>query len=148
MVNAFVDQPLQPAILRAMGKPAAKSGDNVIGLDTHIVLVPSPAGPAPMPMPMPFSGQLVSELSDDVRVQNQPAAVQGSRATNLPPHVPAGGLFQKPPGNEGVVITGSQTVRINSRPAARDADTVATCNDPADAPNGTVRAVSTVRIGG
>jgi len=38
------------------GKPAAKQGDLVVGIDTHIVMVPSPAGPVPTATPMPFSG--------------------------------------------------------------------------------------------
>jgi len=39
-----------------MGNPAAKEGDKVVGVDTHIVMIPSPAGPIPTPTPMPFNG--------------------------------------------------------------------------------------------
>jgi hypothetical protein len=45
------------------------------------------------------------------------------------------------------VITGAARVLINNKPAARDSDTAMTCNDPADAPNGTVVASSTVLVG-
>jgi uncharacterized Zn-binding protein involved in type VI secretion len=40
------------------------------------------------------------------------------------------------------------TVKINGKAAARNGDTVETCNDPVDAPMGTVVAVGTVNIGG
>ena len=42
---------------------------------------------------------------------------------------------------------GSATVKINGKAAARNGDPALTCNDPADAPVGTVVAVGTVLIG-
>jgi uncharacterized Zn-binding protein involved in type VI secretion len=90
---------------------------------------------------------LVDALSNDVHLEDQPAAVQGSKAKNLPPHIPTGGPFQKPPSNEATVQMGSQTVLINDKPAARLGDTALTCNDPADAPLGTIIAAGTVLIG-
>ena len=53
-----------------------------------------------------------------------------------------------PPTNQGTIITGSATVNINSKAAARSGDTAITCNDPVDMPVGTVVAVGTVNIGG
>ncbi|UCC16610.1 MAG: PAAR domain-containing protein, partial [Dehalococcoidales bacterium] len=76
-----------------------------------------------------------------------PAATVNSIAINTPPHVPQGGPFQKPPMNQGKITMGSSTVFINGKPAARAGDTVMTCNDPVDAPVGSVMAVSTVLIG-
>jgi uncharacterized Zn-binding protein involved in type VI secretion len=73
--------------------------------------------------------------------------VQGSTATNTPSHLPQGGPFQMPPSNRATVQTGSSSVRIEGKPAARQGDTATTCNDPADAPVGTVLAAGTVRIG-
>ncbi len=131
-----------------MGKPAAKQGDQVVGTDIHIVMIPSPSGTVPTPLPHPFVGQLDGSLSSDVKIQGKPAAVQGSTATNSPSHVPQGGSFQKPPGNKATVQLGSATVLINGKPAARAGDTALTCGDPADAPVGAVVAVSTVLIGG
>jgi uncharacterized Zn-binding protein involved in type VI secretion len=131
-----------------MGQPAAKQGDQVVATDTHIVMIPSPGGPVPTPLPHPFVGQLDGSLSDDVNIENKPAAVQGSTATNTPSHIPQGGPFQKPPSNKGTVQLGSNTVLINGKPAARNGDKVMTCNDPADLPVGTVVAVGTVLIGG
>lgn len=130
-----------------MTKPAAKRGDRIVGVDTHIVMVPSPGGPVPTPMPMPFAGALSSELSQDVQIENKPAAVVGSVAMNSPAHVPPGGPFQKPPANKGTIQMGSQTVKINDKQAARLGDAAITCNDPADAPQGTVIAAGSVLVG-
>lgn len=131
-----------------MGNPAAKMGDQIIGTDIHIVLIPSPGGPIPTPLPTPFSGQLQLDLSTDVMIEGKPAATMGSKAVNSPPHIPAGGPFQTPPKNQGEVMVGSTTVMINGKQAARMGDMAKTCNDPVDLPVGQVVAVSTVMVGG
>lgn len=118
--------------------------------DTHVVLVPSPGGPTPTPLPHPFAGQLVEGLSSDVLIDGLPAAVVGSAAQNMPPHVPTapGTGFQTPPSNRGTVQAGSATVLVNGKGAARVGDTVVTCNDPADLPVGSIVSGSgTVLIG-
>jgi uncharacterized Zn-binding protein involved in type VI secretion len=127
-----------------MSRPAARRGDPVIGVDTHIVLVPSPGGPAPTPLPHPFAGQLAENLSPDVVIAGAPAATVGSIAHNHPPHIPTlpGTAFQRPPTNRGSVRTGSASVLVNGRPLARQGDTVVTCNDPVDLPVGTITAGS------
>jgi uncharacterized Zn-binding protein involved in type VI secretion len=130
-----------------MGQPAAKQGDKVVAVDTHIVMIPSPGGPVPTPLPSPFNGMIMGNLSSNVKIMGMPAATVGSTADNLPPHIPAGGPFQKPPTNKGQIMTGSPTVKINGKPAARNGDTAMTCNDPVDAPIGKVIAVGTVMIG-
>lgn len=131
-----------------MGQPAAKQGDTVVGVDTHIFMIPAAAGaPVPTPLPSPFNGILQLNLSTNVLIGGLPAATVGSRATNTPPHLPQGGPFQKPPTNLGEIITGSPTVMINGKPAARAGDTARTCNDPVDLPVGTVVAAGTVLIG-
>jgi len=127
--------------------PAAKKGDTVVGVDTHIVMIPSPGGPVPTPLPSPFNGVLQDALSADVLLENQPAATKDSKAKNTP-HIPAGGPFQSPPKDEGTIQMGSSSVLINDKAAARAGDTAMTCNDPADAPNGVVVAAGTVMIGG
>ena len=131
-----------------MGNPVAKMGDQVVATDIHIVMVPTPGGPVPVPLPSPFTGQLMLDLSTDVMIQGMPAAVVGSKAINMPPHIPAPGPFQSPPKNQGEVILGSATVMINGKPAARMGDMAKTCNDPADLPVGQVIAISTVMAGG
>lgn len=130
-----------------MGQPAAKQGDQITAVDTHIIMIPSPGGPVPTPVPLPFSGMINGNLSSNVKIMGMAAATQGSTADNLPPHIPPGGPFQKPPSNKGQIMTGSATVMINGKPAARNGDTAQTCNDPVDAPVGTVIAVGTVMIG-
>ena len=128
--------------------PAAKLGDQVIATDTHIILVPSPGGPVPTPTPMPFAGMITGGTSTNVLIESKPAATLGSTATNLPPHIPVGGPFAKPPSNQGTIMSGSATVLINNKPAARTGDQALTCNDPVDLPVGTVVATGTVIIGG
>ncbi|MDD9947852.1 MAG: hypothetical protein OXU20_42830, partial [Myxococcales bacterium] len=41
---------------------AAKHLDLVVGVDTHIVMVPTPAGPVPTPLPQPFVGMVFDEF--------------------------------------------------------------------------------------
>ena len=134
-----------------MGQPAAKQGDRVTALDTHLVLVPAPPGPpVPTPLPHPFSGVINGGLSSDVWILGLPAATVDSTAQNLPPHLPTppGTAFQRPPPNQATIRLGSTTVRVNGKPAARNGDRAMTCNDPSDLPAGTVVAVGTVLIGG
>lgn len=133
-----------------MGQPAAKQGDQIVAVDTHIVLVPSPGGPVPTPLPHPFSGIINGALSSNVKIMGMPAATVDSTADNTPPHLPTppGTSFQSPPGNKASIMVGSQTVKINGKAAARNGDTAETCNDPANLPAGTVIAVGTVLIGG
>lgn len=130
-----------------MGQPAAKQGDHITALDTHIVLIPSPGGPVPTPLPHPFNGLLDGNLSTNVNIMGLPAATVGSTADNMPPHIPQGGPFQVPPTNQGQIMSGSATVMINGKPAARAGDTAMTCNDPAPLPAGTIVATGTVMIG-
>lgn len=130
-----------------MGKPAAKQGDKVVAVDTHVIMTPSPGGPVPTPTPMPFNGVLSGNLSRGVLIENKPAATEGSTADNTPAHVPAGGPFQKAPSNKGSVKAGSGVVLIENKRAARTGDPAITCNDPADAPGGTVVGSGTVLVG-
>ena len=131
-----------------MGQPAAKQGDQITATDIHIILVPSPGGPVPTPTPLPFIGNIVGGVSSNVLILGMPAATVDSTAINTPPHIPAGGPFQKPPTNQGRIIMGSLTVQINGKAAARNGDPAMTCNDPVDAPVGTViSTTATVLIG-
>lgn len=131
-----------------MGQPAAKQGDRVVGVDTHIVMVPG-TPPVPTPLPHPFAGIISGGLSTDVKISGRPAATVGSTADNTPPHLPTapGTTFQRPPANKATIQQGSQTVKINGKPAARTGDKALTCNDPADQPAGTVVAAGNVMIG-
>jgi uncharacterized Zn-binding protein involved in type VI secretion len=72
-----------------------------------------------------------------------------STADNTPPHIPTppGTAFQSTPANKATIKTGSATVKINGKMAARNGDTAETCNDPADLPVGQVIASGSVLIG-
>lgn len=130
--------------------PAAKQNDQVIAVDMHIVLVPSPSGTVPTPLPHPFSGMLNGNLSPNVNIDHMAAATLGSTASNQPPHIPTppGTAFQIPPTNQATIIQGSGTVFINGKPAARISDTVQTCAEPVPNTAGKIVGFSTVNIGG
>src|SRR5258707_2405210 len=115
-----------------MRQPAAKQGDQIIGFDMHIVMVPSPSGQIPAPLPHAFTGVINGGLSGDVKIMGLSAATVGSTADNIPPHVPQppGLSFQKQPSNKATIQMGSPTVRINGKMAARHGDPALTCNDP------------------
>lgn len=129
-----------------MGQPAAKQGDRITATDIHLIQPPGPT--SPVPVPHPFSGIIDGNLSGDVKIEGRAAATVNSTATNTPPHIPQGGTFVVPPKNRATIITGSLTVSINGRQAARAGDTALTCNDPVDMPVGQVVAQGTVSIGG
>jgi len=120
-----------------MGQPAAKMGDKIVAVDTHIFMIPKPI-PTPTPLPSPFNGTLSTGLSTNVNIEGKAAATVNSGAVNMPPHMPQGGPLQKPASNQGKIIMGSATVMINGKPAARLGDTAMTCNDPVDLPVGKV----------
>src|SRR2546426_24498 len=132
-----------------MGQPAAKKGDQIVAVDTHIVMVPAAPSPVPTPLPHPFAGIIHGGLSGDVNIMGMPAATVDRTADNTPPHIatPPGTSFQAPPSNKATIKIGSPTVKINGKMAARNGDTAETCNDPSDLPAGTVIAVGTVLIG-
>jgi uncharacterized Zn-binding protein involved in type VI secretion len=132
-----------------MGQIAAKQGDKIVAVDTHIVMVQVGSSLVPTPLPHPFTGILNGSLSSNVNIMGLPAATVGSTADNTPAHAPTppGISFQKPPANRGTIKIGSQSVNINGKAAARNGDVAETCNDPADLPIGKVIAVGTVSIG-
>lgn len=133
-----------------MGQPAAKANDQIMATDTHIVIVPVGPAQVPTPLPHPFAGMISGATVAAVKIGGQPAAVVGSTAQNSPAHIPTppGVSFQQPPTNQATVQMGSATVKIGGQPAARNGDTAMTCNDPADAPVGSIVAAGTVSIGG
>lgn len=128
-----------------MGQPAAKQGDQITATDMHLIQPPGPT--SPVMIPHPFVGIIDGGLSSDVNIMGMPAAILNSTATNTPPHIPQGGSFVKPPLNRATIISGSPTVFINGKMAARNTDTAMTCNDPADLPVGSIVAAGTVFIG-
>lgn len=114
-----------------------------MGVDTHIILVPSPSGPIPTPTPLPFVGELDDALSSSVFIDDQPAALVGSVARHVTGHVPIGGTFQKQPANRGVVSENGATIFIDDRRVARVGDAVKCCSDANDG-NGSIDGTGTV----
>ncbi len=115
--------------------PATKHFDQVLGTDTHIVLLPTPAGPVPTPVPHPFVGILfdpidyVPKIGATVSINGLPRAHAGTAAVAMPSHIPMGGPFAKPPGNEGQLFMGSSTVVADGEPLGYAALPVLTCQD-------------------
>ena len=121
-----------------MGQPAAKQGDKVFAIDTHIVVSTDVPAKATALRPHPFNGLIDGQLSRDVNIMGRAAVTVGSTATNTPPHIAAGVRFETPPTNRATIIRGSNKVRINGNFAARAGDIAMTCNDPGDLPIGHV----------
>jgi uncharacterized Zn-binding protein involved in type VI secretion len=94
--------------------PAAKQNDQIVGVDTHIIMIPSPGGPIPTPLPHPFVGMIDSGCSTSVNIMGMAAATVDSQASAMPPHIPQGGPFQKPPSNKAKIIIGSPDVFIGN----------------------------------
>lgn len=133
-----------------MGAPIAREQDQVVAVDTHIVMVPAGPSLVPTPLPHPYTGVIDGNVSSTVKANGRPVATVDSKATNQPSHIatPPGTTFQKPPSNKATIKIGSQTVKVGGKAVARAGDTAETCNDPADLPAGTVVAAGTVLIGG
>ncbi|MEL6631786.1 MAG: RHS repeat-associated core domain-containing protein [Bacteroidota bacterium] len=114
----------------------AKHMDPVMGIDIHIVMVPTPAGPVPTPLPHPFIGMvfdpmdLVPIVGATVIVNGMPVGVAGTGAKNIPPHFPIGGptFGPPPPGNEGEIFMGSMTVLADGEPFSYTALPVLSCS--------------------
>jgi RHS repeat-associated protein len=114
---------------------AVKHLDPVIGVDVHIVMIPSPAGPIPTPIPHPFVGMVfdpmdyLPKVGATVMVNGLPRAHAGSAVLAMPAHIPMGGMFMKPPGNEGELFMGSSTVLVDGEPMTYSALPALTCTD-------------------
>jgi uncharacterized Zn-binding protein involved in type VI secretion len=114
-----------------MGSPAVVQGDAVTGQCAGH-LIPGPLG-APMPaQPLPFNAPLTQGLATTVLIGGLPAAIAGASGVNQPPHA---GLhpsdpFLVPTSQQGVVLGGSATVLIESKPAVRTGDPCTCCVVP------------------
>ena len=128
-----------------MPAPAARAGDRVTALDSHIIQPPGTT--PPVVVPHPFSGTIDGSVSSDVLIGGAGAATVGSTATNTPPHLPQGGTFVIPPTNRGQIIQGSSTVLVNGKGLARAGDQAQTCDD-LGLITGVVVAAGTVLAGG
>jgi RHS repeat-associated protein len=99
---------------------AGKHLDMVMGIDTHIVAIPTPVGaPIPTPMPNPYVGIVMEPLDyapvvgATVFINGLPRAQAGTGSIQLSPHLPLGGPLVPPPTGEGEVFMGSMTVALD-----------------------------------
>jgi RHS repeat-associated protein len=121
---------------------AAKFFDIVIGIDMHLVQVPTPAGPVPVPLPHVFIGFVWDPIGallggHGVFINGIRAATTGTAVRALIKHFPTppGVAFHPSdvPGNDGAIISGSKTVLFGSS-AARFGSHVTTCGFPLNLP--------------
>ncbi|MCH9683018.1 MAG: hypothetical protein K0V04_16400 [Deltaproteobacteria bacterium] len=97
--------------------PAAKHFDPILGIDVHIIQPPGPV--PPLPIPHPHVGMVMDPfdyapfIGATTMVGGMPRAQAGTAGTLLPPHIPIGGTFITPVGNEAEVLMGSSTVAVD-----------------------------------
>jgi YD repeat-containing protein len=114
---------------------AAKHLDPLVGLDTHIILIPTPAGPVPTPLPHPYIGILFDPfdyapfVGASTYINGLPRGVAGTNGKAVPPHIPMGGPFAKPPTNESEIFLGSVTVLTDGDPQSFLGLPVLSCQD-------------------
>ncbi|WP_430931177.1 DUF6531 domain-containing protein [Saccharicrinis sp. 156] len=102
--------------------PAAKHFDPVMGVDVHMIQPPGPV--PPVPIPHPFVGFFMDPadyapvIGSTVYVNGVPRvqAGSGSSVPSIVFHIPMGGTFIKPIGNEGEAYMGSSSVLAEDEP--------------------------------
>src|SRR5262245_22583256 len=146
---------------------AAKQWDLVIGVDTHLVMVPSPLGPIPTPLPHLFTGVVYDPLGLAIAAASAGIGIGGGVLINRSPvantrtevrgfaHIPTppGTAFapSDQPDNTGTIVTGSKTVSMGGSSCARLTSLVSSCNFPVNLPTSACLAVpmgAPVLIGG
>lgn len=118
--------------------PANKHMDPIVGVDIHIVLIPSPAGPIPTPLPHPFAGMVMDPM-DYVPVVGATVMVnktpRGNSTTagmlNTKVHIPMGGPFQMAAtiGHDSSNFFGSPRVTAEGSYFSASGFMVMSCND-------------------
>ena len=109
--------------------------DMVMGIDIHIVNIPTPGGPVPTPLPHPFIGMLfdptqyIPMIGSTVWINGQPGAHAGMEGKAMPPHIPMGAGFTRGMvGNACEQFMGSATVLLEWEPLARMGDITMSCS--------------------
>jgi phage baseplate assembly protein gpV len=129
----------------AEGKQIAVEGDKVMGMDTHIMVVPAGNTTTTVPLPHPFIGKLKDKLAKDVTIKDKKCAVKDSVAKHddsMHMQLPGTIKFQKNPKKEGKVTGGtSSKVKIEGKEAAVIGSQVTTCNDMGMQNNSTIIAM-------
>ncbi|MCH9683230.1 MAG: hypothetical protein K0V04_17480 [Deltaproteobacteria bacterium] len=111
----------------------AKHFDPVLGIDIHMIQPPGPV--PPIPVPHPAIGMLLDPadyapwIGATVNVNGVPRAQAGTAGVMIPPHIPIGGIFVKPPSNEFEVFMGSSTVAADGDAQSRLGLPALSCSD-------------------
>lgn len=145
-----------------MAEPAAKEGDEISSDGTSQVWVQPQGSPPPSPKLVAFKyeGSIDNVCSSNVFIIGKPAATVDSTATNSTPPNKQGdvigqGTVMTTADNTATITTGSSTVYINGKKAARNEDKAKTWNYSKPSPpgipqkieNGKVKATGSVYIG-
>lgn len=102
--------------------PAAKHFDPVLGVDIHLIQPPGPV--PPVPIPHPFVGFLIDPfeyvpiIGGTILVNGMMRSIAGTMGKSVPSHIPIGGMFVKPPGNECEMFMGSAAVAFDGDAAS------------------------------
>lgn len=111
---------------------AAKHFDPILGIDIHLIV--TPAG-VTVPIPHPYVGLVLDPMDwvpfigATVKVNGLPRGQAGTAGKAIPPHIPIGGVFAKPPTNESEIFMGSSTVLADGEPLSRLGLPVLSCQD-------------------
>ncbi|MBD3297629.1 MAG: hypothetical protein GF341_03160, partial [candidate division Zixibacteria bacterium] len=113
--------------------PAAKHFDPIMGIDIHIIQPPGPV--PPVPVPHPFVGFVIDPMDyapvigATVLINGIPRAIAGTAGKGVPPHIPIGGVFVKPPTNEAEIFMGSMTVEVDGDAMSHLLHPALSCHD-------------------
>lgn len=116
-----------------MSAPAIKHLDPVIGVDVHIIQPPGPV--PPVPIPHPYVGivfdpaDYIPIIGSTISIHGMPRAIAGTAGKAVPSHIPIGGTFIKPPGNEDEDFMGSSTVQFDGDAATYGGLPALSCHD-------------------
>jgi RHS repeat-associated protein len=105
----------------------------VIGVDIHIIQPPGPV--PPLPIPHPYIGivfdpaDYIPIIGSTISIHGLPRAIAGTAGKSVPSHIPIGGTFVKPPGNEDEDFMGSSTVAFDGDAATYMGLPVLSCQD-------------------
>lgn len=118
--------------------PANKHLDPVLGIDIHITMIPSPAGPIPIPLPYPFVGMIfdpmdyVPVIGSTINVNKMPrgnSTTSGMLGTKV--HIPMGGplMMNATIGHDSANFFGSSKVNADGSYMSPSGYMVMSCND-------------------
>jgi hypothetical protein len=96
---------------------ALKHLDPLVGTDVHLIQPPAPV--PPIPVPHPYVGMVMDPadyipmVGGTIMVNGMMRALAATAGQAMPPHIPIGGTFVKPPTNESEIHMGSAMVAAN-----------------------------------